>query len=271
MVDVVPHGEAEYSRLEALLGQWEFVAPDMPEPDEADEEEDWIEPPVPIPVQATVIGRRYGVGDPVSIITSAGTSQLKVSGLARPGNGQDDRLVLMLAGKVRGGPFGLAVVGARIPAERKLKAPVAVDLKTVANKGVLSRIRARMKADVPAEQRKMVAGVALLPEHVTMVHGRFPGGATALVTVDVPELSEADGTEHFTALFLADAAGNLVRWIYKPEVRIEFHPIYWLVDVDGDGLDEVLFGMEYYEGDYLYLLRWKDGAPVTAEIAGEGV
>lgn len=43
-----------------------------------------------------------------------------------------------------------------------------------------------------------------------------------------------------------------------------------IVDLDGDGTDEVAHDDSYHEGWYVELLHWIDGRPVHHTLSGDG-
>jgi len=47
--------------------------------------------------------------------------------------------------------------------------------------------------------------------------------------------------------------------------------LFGLLDVDGDGLDELFFEDAYHEGWYLEMLQWKGDEPVERTVTGDGL
>jgi hypothetical protein len=47
--------------------------------------------------------------------------------------------------------------------------------------------------------------------------------------------------------------------------------IYGLLDVDGDGFDEVFYEDSYHEGWYAMMMQWEDGKPQPRTLTGDGL
>ncbi|NJL33207.1 MAG: hypothetical protein HC893_04310 [Chloroflexaceae bacterium] len=58
--------------------------------------------------------------------------------------------------------------------------------------------------------------------------------------------------------------------MHGPDERLDHFEIDYLIDVDADGVDEVLVSSAYYEGRYDNLLEWQDGSWTMSTLAGDG-
>ncbi len=73
-----------------------------------------------------------------------------------------------------------------------------------------------------------------------------------------------------SAMFFTDRSGRIRSMVVRPGVGIEhYHPRY-SVDLEGDGVDEIVFDSEYYEGSYRLLLRHGDKGFETFTLTGDG-
>jgi hypothetical protein len=77
-----------------------------------------------------------------------------------------------------------------------------------------------------------------------------------------------DGSTHFTsAIFIIDESGKIIKELSKLEVRgFTYSTPYMTVDMNGDGILEIITNDGYYEGGGYNFHRFKDGEfkPVTS-------
>ena len=98
------------------------------------------------------------------------------------------------------------------------------------------------------------------PEHVKLYPGRFPGNRTHVVVVQSDD-SEVDGNELVAGVLLLRADGSVepvrvgASWVYATLVG--------LVDVNGDGFDEVVYQFDTNDPWSLEMIEW-DGAERSA-------
>jgi hypothetical protein len=112
----------------------------------------------------------------------------------------------------------------------------------------------------------------LSPNDVTVVAGRFPQPHAYVVSVCAtpPRTDEGDDLSTLSALLLADGQGNISASLDDVGVRLDAFTLRHLVDVDGDGVDEVHYGSQYYEGGYEHVVVWDGNTPAVLTIAGDG-
>ncbi len=125
-----------------------------------------------------------------------------------------------------------------------------------------------MKSQDP---KKALARKPLAAKHVEAIEGRFPGGFTHLVTFTRPLAPpEEIGMEHVAGMFLADATGR-VEVVFPPALTINSDEFLYLVDLEGDGVDEVIYDDTYYEGGYRMLITWTAaGKAEQRTLTGDG-
>jgi hypothetical protein len=156
---------------------------------------------------------------------------------------------------------------ATLPPGAKVRAGQDVDVKSAAGQAITAHVRTMM-----AQQREDAEqGVALDPaEHIRIVRGKFGGGETLLVTYAVPRSADGEDMEqgYFAGLFLTDDSGASVARV-EGAPSFEAVNVSALVDLEGDGVDEVRFWVSYHEEQHEGLLYLKDGERMLMTLAGE--
>ena len=109
----------------------------------------------------------------------------------------------------------------------------------------------------------------LTRQHLRVVALRGPKGATvrvALLRAKHPKRPVAPMA--FAALL--DEAGGVAHWLLEPTSAHRFHDPRYVVDLNGDGVDELIFEDVYVEGGYTSVLRLRAGQPASIEhITGD--
>lgn len=155
------------------------------------------------------------------------------------------------------------------PAPARLVAPAPIAPAALAE-GTLKRVVQALLPRLDPDLRDHAKKAKIREEDVKLFPGRFPGGRSHVVFVD----AEAKGADPED---LVNVSGVLLA---RPDGAIEFVSaagvwgevtFHALVDLDGDGLDEVIYEDQYHEGWYLEMLHWKDGKPESRTLMGDGV
>ncbi|MBC8073334.1 MAG: hypothetical protein IAG13_33750, partial [Deltaproteobacteria bacterium] len=144
-----------------------------------------------------------------------------------------------------------------------MPAPVAI---TVLGEDALVDITRTLTAKLDVDQRKLLRRHPLRPKHVEVFAGRFPGGRTHAIIV---RLAVPDEDPVVSGVLFAKQDGS-VELVAISGVWGELE-MFAMVDLDGDGIDELVYEDAYHEGWYLQLLYWKKGAPKIRTLTGDGV
>lgn len=218
------------------------------------------------PTNAANLPPRFVVGDAYRVATSDGVFDASLSGFELSYGGEGLHFFLVL----RMGEAGASGRGTALAGERDVaKFGVLRDGDQPADIAATYLAVVRAAFDEAGLDGKRVEADAL-----QVVRGKFPAPHVALIAVELgpPEDEDEDEPtlEYLSALLLVDAEGKISGEVYSPDERLDHFSIGYLVDVDGDGVDEVLFNSSYYEGSYEHLLEWDDGRPTTTTLAGDG-
>lgn len=221
----------------------------------------------PVPADDPRVPSRFRVGQTLAVVTERGVVELKIVGFGAAGGASESHFFVVLEGlPSHAGLRGLVLRPEHAAATAKLtpavrgRGPGAVPRARVARarRSLLRTLR-------PFDRLRL--GPELARSHAAAIRGRFPGGAALLVALG-PRSNDFD--ERATTLLLADARGELVRTLQPVERTLEqYRPLY-TVDVDGDGIDEVVLESSYYEGAYLHLLHFSDGEIEVITLTGDG-
>lgn len=130
--------------------------------------------------------------------------------------------------------------------------------------------RAVMDA-VKAELDAAPASKTLRAKHVTAAPlGHVRPGAT-LVVVAIPRFDPDEDSERWwSAAFALEADGTRHVLVEAEERPHRVLPL-WLVDLHGDGVDEVVFATDYQESSgYVYLAGWTGSQYANLRLSGDG-
>jgi hypothetical protein len=214
------------------------------------------------------LGKLLPSGSEVVVLTTKGPITLKVKGVSAFAGASSNHLIVIMDGNRKlAGLEGLAVINTIMPKALKLKAvakPSRRDLR------FLGKVRDEIAAGLSKEVATILKRVRVSAKTMSMMKGKFPGGGAALISIHAAQLGEVEGMDLLSGLVLVDSSGKVVQYINAPTVQIEHFEFLYLVDLDNNGVDEVVVKMSYYEGDYTYLLQWKNGQPVFEQVAGDG-
>ena len=82
------------------------------------------------------------------------------------------------------------------------------------------------------------------------------------------EAFDDDGVPDFSALALV-VPGESIHWVHKPNFAGGRISVAFLVDLDGDGVDEVLWYSSDHDGFYRYIMAWDGDTPRQTKIGSD--
>jgi len=220
-----------------------------------------------LPAGHIAIPKGWKVGDTWTLLTRSGTVTRKAKGFsitipAGSGTYHFD-VELGPAPKGEKGP-AIAVRGSGMAPT--ITKPEAVPLATL-GEGALAKIRKAAHGKAEPAQNETLRAHPPKEKNVRVFAGRFPGGRTHVIFVSIVD-DEMDFTP-FSALLFARADGTIERT--KASDAIGEMRAWAIVDLDGDGVDEIVYEDEYHEGWYLDMLYWNGDRPKTRTLTGDGV
>ena len=220
-----------------------------------------------LPAGHVAIPKGWKVGDTWTLLTPAGTVRRKVKGFAItiPGGSGTYHFEVDLGAAPKGAK-GPAIATRGSGLAPTLVKPEAVPLATL-GEGALAKIRAALPGKAEPEQNETLRAHPPKEKNVRVFAGRFPGGRTHAIFVSIVD-DEMDFTP-FSALLFARGDGTIER--VKASDAIGEMRAWAIVDLDGDGVDEIVYEDEYHEGWYLDLLYWKGERPKTRTLTGDGI
>lgn len=112
---------------------------------------------------------------------------------------------------------------------------------------------------------QVLSKVRLTEETVKVFQGKFPRPGSWLLTINLTGGEEGDAEGGCMALVSPE--GEILEMLGVPGNC--YKPLY-LVDLDQNGFDSILFEYYYYEGSYYEVIRWVDGKPVRELMTGDG-
>lgn len=218
----------------------------------------------------------FGVGDPWTLVTRKGAEHRTAESFAAQLMGGSGKLHLYVrlgavTGKLKGPALALR---GHLPLTTTLAVPEPL-AKSAIDSGLRKRIDkalakpvARELKEEPDEFRRLVQAIPIRAKDVKAYPGRFPGDRTHVVFLQTGPAAEDNGTA-ISAVLLMKADGT-----------VEHHRLagVWgsvsllgLLDVDGDGLDEVFYEDAYHEGWSLEMLHWEGDEPRSRTLSGDGL
>jgi hypothetical protein len=232
--------------------------------DDGDDEPDMLAADSP------AIPRGWKVGDTWSLVTRDGVLRRQVSGFMVSGGASESHFEVVLGGAKTPATLPvLAIRGRDVAEDLRFTAPPERDV-TLLGDDPVAAVRAAIVRAVDAETRPLFERARIGTRHLAVYDGRFPGGRTQVVVLDAP-LPQTDPEAELSrasAMLMRHDDGTLelvTRAGVEGTLRLRA-----ILDVDGDGVDEVFYEDAYYEGSYEAVLQWRDGKPRTRTLAGDG-
>jgi len=211
---------------------------------------------------------RFKNGKKFSIITTSGVVETEIlSQGIWPGAGDIFHKAVVDWPKESRGAFGLAVYDHQMPRDLSLRAPtesVDSDAAKVAFTKSKDYLMKHASIDFPDESR-LINKMQFKPEHFSYVEASFPGQFEAIAIVHVPN-DEASEYSSFSKYLFVDSDGNVIAG-YEQYGWV--HTIFF-VDLNQDGLDEVLLLTSGYESEHAKLLVWEGGIPKIIPLWADG-
>lgn len=210
----------------------------------------------------------FATGDEWVVATTTGEKRGKAIGYGAYGGASEAHFIVVLDALATGLTAKASDWSGPIPSLREVE---PIDVATGPGKALLGRIKAPMTKAAEPAAKAALKGKPITAEHVSVIEGRFPNGFTHLVALTRPLApAEEIGAEHVGGLLLADATGR-VEAIVSPTMTINRDTFLFLVDLEGDGIDEVIYDDSYYEGSYTLLLTWTAaGKAEHRSLTGDG-
>jgi len=154
-----------------------------------------------------------------------------------------------------------------VPRLRKVE---LLDLKQGDGKALFDAIRPALAKAGPPSVRKAMGRKRIGAKDLQVVEGRFGGGMTHLIAVSVALRPRDISADRVSGLLLADATGRL-EIVHPLGLSMDAYELRYLVDLEGDGQDEVIWDSFYYEGRYAILTGWDAaGARIDRTLTGDG-
>jgi hypothetical protein len=243
-------------------------------PEDADSLEDLL---VLIPTDSPAIPFGWKVGDEWTVITAAGPMQRRVLGFQADRGAMEGHFSVLLADpEERDRELALAIRGTELPGGLVFRTPPPVDLAML-GPDPIEAVRTIVIAAAPRVAKRPYTRASIDARSLQAHEGRFPGGRTHVVVLDAPPPRGSPGWKptRVSALLMHQDCSSLpcdssYEVIALPAVHGGWIKVHAIMDVDGDGLDEIFWEDEYYEGSYWKVLEWKDGAPHVRTRSGDG-
>lgn len=132
-----------------------------------------------------------------------------------------------------------------------------------------------VRQSAPRAEEQTFAAVDITRENLQVYRPRLRSPGHFLVSLKAvadPGMSEEDiQTLYLSALAVTDAAGHVLEFLEPPSISLAYNDMVSWMDIDGDGKDEILYNSRYYEGEYWFFSRWRNGAFQVVEIGGSGL
>ncbi len=172
----------------------------------------------------------------------------------RPGRDRDDALVLMAT-----------------PANPKAKLVTIGDLRVprLQMKGVMASVGTTLAAQTYDEEYGFDVA-KLRAKHIKAKSITAPEGQGVLVAVNMTVQKDEDWDMAVTALLMVDLAKGVQGTVIEPSISGAVYEPKYRVDLDGDGIDEVIVEEQWMEGGYTKIMRWDPGTKtyVVATMTG---
>jgi hypothetical protein len=212
----------------------------------------------------------FAVGDPWTLVTAGGAEHHDAKGfdgVIMDGSGEMHFYVQLGEAPKDVERPAIAVRG-HLPDTTRLAVPKAVAPSAV-GPDVLAAVVSEISASLEPEMRDVLDKDPIEPSEVQLYPGRFPGKRTHVAFVD----SGKDESEipPVGSLLLVGEGGKVETLIAADPSVFGYVRLLGLLDVDGDGIDEVFFEDGYHEGWYVQMLQWSGEAPVVRQLTGDGI
>lgn len=222
-----------------------------------------------LPADAAVIPKGWRIGDTWTLVTRNGVLRRRVSGFSVEGGASEGHFLVVLGGAKT--PATMPVVAIRgddVPDTLRFTKPARSDLALLGDDPV-GAVRDAVIAAVPRDTRSLYRRARIGKRHISVYAGRFGNGRTHVVVLDAPLPAGEDAELYRASAMLMRRDDGSLEYVTRPGVD-GWLAVQAVLDIDGDGIDEVFYDDEYYEGSYEAMLGWKDGEPTTRLLTGDG-
>jgi hypothetical protein len=213
--------------------------------------------------------RAWKIGDTWTLVTTKGVTRRKVSRFSvSQGPGEIHTRVELSRDQARLADVALAVRGTRASADLVFDKPASRD-GTALGEGGLERLRAAIDDGISDDvARKLFARARITEGSVAIYDARLPHPWTSVVFVDAP--SRAWGEPARASALLLLAKDGTLRHELLPHIEAGQLRARAILDVDGNGIDEVFYADSYSEGEYEMMLWFDRDRPRRRILTGDG-
>ena len=209
------------------------------------------------------VPRGWKHGDVWTLITRQGVMRRRVArfGLDQ-GPGEVHLRIELRRARGVGRATALAIRGTDVPDDLRLRKPERAPDSDIDRGWLRDTI---VTAAKDREDRRMFRKARIQERHVKVFRARLPPPYTDVVVLDAPVRGDEDGGRA-SALVVRSSADAYVRASdYQGRIKIVS-----VLDINRDGVDEIVFNDSYYEGDYDHLLYFEGGKPKVRTLSGDG-
>lgn len=210
---------------------------------------------------------RFAHGQRFVLMSEAGRVEAKVEGVTLAmGDGINMSVILRPDAPLAAKHGMLAFVPERAPADAEIRVPERLPASDPLVRTLLAGVNVAAKAADLTKARASdleVDRVSLRGEPGFVVAVEIMGGQAPDESEDIP-----------TGLAYADAKGKIVAWVHPLEVGLDTYESMLVLDLEGDGREELIYLARYHEGAFWYRLTANPEDPATftsLEIAGSGL
>ena len=211
----------------------------------------------------------FAVGDPWTLITPKGAEHRTAKGFrAVLMEGSDTMHFYVRLGKAPKGTDKPAVaLRGHLPTETKLAVPTPVTPISLGPDLLDKLSSAYAEKNEEPLVREIMEKRPIEQKDVKLYPGRFPGNRThaAFLFADV----DGDDDPPLSAFLFAKSDGTAETFVI-PDV-LGTVELLGMLDVDGDGRDEVFYEDAYHEGWYLMMMQWDGETPRSRTLTGDGL
>ncbi len=199
--------------------------------------------------------RSFRKGEPMTVVGPDGLVAVTATGFCGEYGASDGHLAVRLEPRP-GAVEAAVVVRGAVDADARLRVPEAAAAPSPAAAAEIERIRGLARS-----KRRMKTSTMEL---------RAAAAGSQLVSVSIPRRDEEDAYPGFSGLVVVEPSGK-VHALVAPGRRAHRLDVHHLVDLDGDGVDEVVLTTDYFESSgYTYLAVWNGLRYAMLRLAGDG-
>jgi hypothetical protein len=213
--------------------------------------------------------RGWKVGDAWTLVTRSGVIRRDVARYGiEQGAGEIHVRVELARAKSRSRTPALAIRGTDVPDDLVFDKPAPRDATALGDDGI-ERVRSTVVSAMRnRDMKKLFERARIDAKHVQIYDARLPAPLKSVVFLDAPSRAWGEPARASAMLFLAE--DGTLRHFSTPDVEGGTMKARAILDVDGNGVDEIFYEDAYYEGAY-EMLVWFDGdEPKERTLTGDG-